>query len=73
MKANAEPSLGAAPQGVASLAKELRVSEAAVRDYLRSARSILDVDVVAALERPVDTSKYPLGMRVPRSPSDSDG
>jgi hypothetical protein len=64
--------LGASPEGVRSLAKELDVSESTMADYLRSARGILRPEVVEALERPVDTSRYPLGAAKPRPPADSE-
>jgi hypothetical protein len=62
--------LGGTDGGVKALATELGISEGETRALLQSARAALDPSAAAALEHPVDTSRYPLGARTPRQPTD---
>jgi hypothetical protein len=65
--------IGNSDAGVRSLASELGTSEDDVRSLLDAARRALDPATVARLERPVDTSRRPLGARKPdRPPSRED-
>lgn len=59
--------------GVTSLSRELGIDEGETRSVLEAARSALDPATIAKLERPVDTSRYPLGAHRPtREPNRDD-
>jgi hypothetical protein len=58
--------LAASPQSLKSLATELGIDEGETKRMVHAARSVLDPATSAALDRPVDTRKYPLGVRNPK-------
>jgi len=61
-------SIGNSDAGVRSLASELGASEGEARSLLDAARRVLDPATLARLDRPVDTSRRPLGARKPDRP-----
>ena len=65
--------LGASATNIKALATELGITETETRQIVSAARAVLDPATSAALERPVDTRRYPLGAQKPkRSPKDPD-
>jgi len=60
--------LGASPENLKALATELGIDEGESKRMVHAARSVLDPATAAALARPVDTRKYPLGVRNPKDP-----
>jgi hypothetical protein len=59
-------SLGARSENLRALAAELGLSERDVAQIVDAAKSLFSSERVARLQRPVDTSKYPLGLERPQ-------
>src|ERR1700741_30323 len=58
-------SLGTASANLPALAAELGVSENDVIEIIDAAKSLFSPERLARLQRPVDTSRYPLGIERP--------